>query len=47
MRLPVYKTAALPTELHRRETRCIVAHPGLDVLTWPLTCGIAAVAAVF
>src|SRR5262249_58043607 len=27
LRLPVYKTAALPTELHRRVTRCLVAHP--------------------
>jgi hypothetical protein len=27
LRLPVYKTAALPTELHRRITRCIVADP--------------------
>src|SRR4029077_15279250 len=27
VRLTAYKTAALPTELHRRETRCTVAHP--------------------
>src|SRR5215469_10684528 len=32
VRRPVYKTAALPTELHRRITRCMVAHPGRDVL---------------
>jgi hypothetical protein len=38
MRLPVYKTAALPTELHRRETRCIVAHPPPDVRILALTC---------
>jgi len=32
--------AALPTELHRWETRCIVAHLGLDVLIPTMTCGV-------
>src|SRR5215813_12094595 len=41
VRPAVYKTAALPTELHRRETRCMVAHPGLDVLILALTCAVA------
>src|SRR5215467_13202878 len=31
VRAPVYKTAALPTELHRPGTRCMVAHPEADV----------------
>src|SRR5215469_6767970 len=42
VRAPVYKTAALPTELHRRETRCMVAHRGDDVLGLVLTCTSAA-----
>ena len=41
VRATVYKTAALPTELHRRETRCMVAHPRLDVLILDLTCTVA------
>jgi hypothetical protein len=40
------QTAALPAQLHRRETRCTVAHPGRGVLTWSLTCWSATVAAV-
>src|SRR5207247_2498383 len=39
MRSPVCETAALPTELHRRKTRCMVAHPGVDVRTGPVTWG--------
>jgi hypothetical protein len=45
VRAPVYKTAALPTELHRRETRCMVAHPGLDVRILVLTCGVSVASA--
>src|SRR5262249_13252974 len=45
LRLPVYKTAALPTELHRRVTRCLVAGLRPDArhaaLVWG--CGVAAV----
>jgi hypothetical protein len=34
----VYKTAALPTEIHRRVTRCVVADPRVDVRILSLTC---------
>jgi hypothetical protein len=38
VRRPVYKTAALPAELHRRVTRCIVAQPRADKPIPPVTC---------
>jgi hypothetical protein len=34
----VYKTAALPTELHRRVIRCTVADPSIDVPILSLVC---------
>jgi len=40
--LPVYKTAALPTELHRREDLCMVADTGPDMLFPALTWAYAA-----
>ena len=41
----VYKTAALPTELHRRVTRCMVADLGPDVLI-PALASVYVVVAV-
>ena len=40
-RLVVYKTAALPAELHRRQTLSIVADPLAEPRNPSLTCGLS------
>ena len=42
--MPGYKTAALPTELHRREDLCMVADTGPDMLFPAVTWAYAAAA---